>query len=280
MIVLTCLFAFLIVVQSQSGIISAPGLWYFHPLIWLNFVAISLSACFFATAITEEKEELTLELFTIAGIRPTAILLGKGINPLIAALSVLVVQIPFTLLAITLGGVTYVQILAAYVALAAYLFLAAAIGLFFSVICARSGQAMFWTAIFVLAIHFTAPLLQSGTSALIFNGHLSAQGTVVAALDATIEFLRAASVWERIPIILKANFQGPVVSFQVTSNLIAGGVLFLLLSAIWDFQSRSLLLDPITGLGFQTQSLLSRLLPGSSAWKPTGLEGFSFFGGW
>ena len=49
----------------------------------------------------------------MAGISPIGILLGKTSPRLIAATMILSVQLPFTFLAITLGGVLTNQILAA-----------------------------------------------------------------------------------------------------------------------------------------------------------------------
>ena len=80
---------------------------------------------FFATAITEEKEEGTLGLLKMAGISRVSILLGKSTSRLITAILLFLVQLPFTLLAITLGGVTLGQIFAAYWALLAYMLLVA-----------------------------------------------------------------------------------------------------------------------------------------------------------
>ena len=125
LIVVSVLFVLLLTVQGRSWTFAAPGLSFFRTIAWLNISLIAISGIgFFASAITEEKEEMTLELFMIVGIGPLAIMIGKGVNRLTAALSVLVVQIPFTMIAVTLGGVKARQILAAYVALAAFLFLA------------------------------------------------------------------------------------------------------------------------------------------------------------
>src|SRR5262249_43201599 len=62
---------------SQT-LLGAPGLRMFEAMTWLNVVLISLAGVsFFATAITEEKEEDTLGLLKMAGIDPLGILLGK-----------------------------------------------------------------------------------------------------------------------------------------------------------------------------------------------------------
>ena len=79
----------------------------------------------------------------------------------------LVIQLPFTLLAITLGGVTWQQIFASYFALAAWMCLVANVALFCSVRCSTSGRA---------ASMATATLLLFFGAQPILNGILSLKG--------------------------------------------------------------------------------------------------------
>ncbi len=227
LVVVGWLFIFLLGVHSQSAFVGAPGLLFFRTIVWLNFVAITIAAAFFSTAISEEKEELTLELFTIAGIGPLAILLGKSINRLLAALSVLIVQIPFTLLAITLGGVTPHQIAAAYLALAAYLVLAAGIGILCSVLCARSGHAMFFTAVLLLFVHAGQPILQAVTSLLVQNQYLSRSGTTFRLTESIGATIEESSILQSMADISKTGFKQPAISPQVVGYLTVGCFLFL-----------------------------------------------------
>jgi len=68
----------LIYAWASSSLVGAPGLRLFETMTYLNLVLISLAGIsFFATAITEEKEEDTLGLLMLAGINPLGILLGK-----------------------------------------------------------------------------------------------------------------------------------------------------------------------------------------------------------
>ena len=83
----------------------SPGRDFFTYICYLNFGLLNLAAMsFFSTVITEEKEEMTLGLLKMAGISPIGILLGKTSPRLIAVAMILSVQLPFTFLAITLGG--------------------------------------------------------------------------------------------------------------------------------------------------------------------------------
>ena len=132
----------LVVAHIQSLSLGAPGLFFFSNILWLNLALIVLAAIsFLSTAITEEKEEGTLGLLMLAGVSPLAMLLGKSSTRQFSTGLLLVVQFPFALMAIVLGGVTLTQIAAGYMALAAFLALVGNIGLLSSVICRRSGNA-------------------------------------------------------------------------------------------------------------------------------------------
>ena len=122
----------------------------------LNVALIVLAGIsFFATAITEEKEEETLGLLKMAGLNPLGLLLGKSTSRLINTLLLLGVQFPFTLLAVTLGGATVTQIVAGYAALAAFLILTANVGLLASVVFRRGGTAS-WAVLLFYLIYFVA----------------------------------------------------------------------------------------------------------------------------
>ena len=147
----------LLIAAATSLSLGAPGLAFFENICWLNVLFISLAAVsLFATAVTEEKEEGTLGLLRMANVGRAALMLGKSTSRLVAALLLLGVQIPFVLLAITLGGVLIGQITAAFVCLAAYLILVANLGLLWSVLSRRSATAAFWTAA-CLVLYFALP---------------------------------------------------------------------------------------------------------------------------
>ena len=128
---------FLLPLQSMAvmGWYGAPGLRFLEEMVWINVVFITLAGLsYFASAITEEKEEMTLGLLRMTNLNPIAILLGKSTSRLIGALLLLLVQVPFILLAVTLGGVGMIQIAAAYGTLLAYMFLVCNFALLCSVI--------------------------------------------------------------------------------------------------------------------------------------------------
>lgn len=143
----------LVMAHIRSVSLGAPGLYFFSNILWLNLALIVLAAIsFLSTAITEEKEEGTLGLLMLAGVSPLAMLLGKSSTRQFSTALLLVVQFPFALMAIVLGGVTLTQIAAGYIALAAFLAMAANTGLLASVICRRSGNAGGLTMLVLLVV--------------------------------------------------------------------------------------------------------------------------------
>src|SRR5688500_2598287 len=80
------LLGMLIQAHYLSGGIAAPGLNFFRSLAFLNVALITLAgAGYFASAITEEKEEGTIGLLIMADLSVVSILLGKSTSRLVAA---------------------------------------------------------------------------------------------------------------------------------------------------------------------------------------------------
>ena len=74
----------LFITHIESMAMSSPGLSFFREITWITFVFATLSATtFFATTITEEKEERTLGLLALANIGPLALILGKFLPRLV-----------------------------------------------------------------------------------------------------------------------------------------------------------------------------------------------------
>ncbi len=215
--------------QSMWAVFGAPGLNMFRQIAYLNFFCITLAALsVFACAITEEKEDMTLGLLKMAGVSPLALLLGKSTPRLVSAIVLLSAQLPFTMLAITLGGVSLQQVLATYFALLAYLVLVANLSLFFSVVMLRSRGASVMTT-GVLAAYFFGPfIIGASKTGLIHQGYLIRGGVIDQVVDNVVLWVGSTSAFGRMRSILLTGFNEPVISFQVVSNLIAGAVLFLL----------------------------------------------------
>jgi len=74
-------------------------------VVFINCLFIVLAGLsHFASAITEEKEEMTLGLLRMTNLNALSILLGKSTSRVVNALLLLAAQFPFTLLAISLAA--------------------------------------------------------------------------------------------------------------------------------------------------------------------------------
>lgn len=263
------LFALLILLclvsaHMSSRFMGAAGLTLFTQIIYLNFVFILMAAfSFFATAITEEKEEQTIGLLLMAGVNPVSLLLGKTLPRLISALLLLSVQFPFTLLAITLGGVTLSQVIAAYAALAAFLFWMANLGLFCSVVCARSRTASTLVVIALALFFLGTPILDLILNASIQEGWISKELFPVIWANSILDGLASASIISQVNSILTTGFSDSAWGFQFWSNLVFGIILFVFANLLFN---RFALTDNSAGPG---RSLITKkkahfLSPGRS----------------
>ncbi|WP_339728163.1 ABC transporter permease [uncultured Gimesia sp.] len=228
------LFAILILLclissHMTSRVVGAAGLMLFTQIIYLNFVFILMAGVsFFATAITEEKEEQTIGLLLMAGVNPISLLLGKSLPRLVSALLLLSVQFPFTLLAITLGGVTFTQVIAAYTALAVFLFCLSNLGLFCSVVCARSRAASTLVVISLAAYFFGVPLFTWALKGMVQEKWIAEGSLVVTSTNFVLDWLGQSSVLKQVNSILMSGFSESPWGMQFWSSLIMGMVLFLL----------------------------------------------------
>ena len=133
---------------------TAPGQQVLILVVMVNFFAIAIfGLSTFASAITEEKEDDTLGLLQMTRLNPLAILLGKSTARLCEGLLLLAVQIPFTMLCITLGGVSMEQVLRCFAILAAFLFFLCNIALLWSVVCRRTSRATAMTVVTGIAFY-------------------------------------------------------------------------------------------------------------------------------
>lgn len=225
----------LVSAHLSSQFLGAAGLALFAQIIYLNFIFILMAGIsFFATAITEEKEEQTIGLLLMAGVNPIALLLGKSLPRLVSALLLLSVQFPFTLLAITLGGVTFSQVIAAYAALAVFLFCLSNLGLICSVVCTRS-RAASTLVVLSLITYFLGPLLLTLLLDSLIHYRWIADGTMpVVYAERAIEWLGQTSVLNQTTVILTSGFNESPWGIQFWSNFCFGVFLFLFASLLFN----------------------------------------------
>jgi ABC-type transport system involved in multi-copper enzyme maturation permease subunit len=212
----------------SSLAVGAPGLGFFSSITYTTLVFATLAgATFFATAITEEKEEQTLGLLTLANIRPLALIVGKFLPRLLNALLILTVVLPFALLAITLGGVMWNQVWAAYWSLFAHVVFMGSIGLFFSVLCRTSSGAITWS-ILAMLLYFVGLPIAAGLLGKL--APYTAGSAAANRLIEGVETLASASAFLHMSEILQTGFDGGAFGVQVIANL---GMSALLLFVSW-----------------------------------------------
>lgn len=217
----------------------APGLSYFKVLFYLNLFSTAVFGIgYFSRAIAEEKEQVTLPLLRMATVSPLALLLGKSTSQLLQGLLLLTLQFPFMLLAVTLGGVTVLQVVAAYVTIVAFMIFMANLALFCSVGGSTTGEAA--AATFTLLFGCWI-LPYAGSWALtMLNNHdvLSPSDRLYSAAMLLFDTLARTSPLDSAAKITTTGFTGPVISLPVVSNVLAGLALFLV--SWWSF-------DELTG---------------------------------
>ena len=102
MFLLLVIYALMWFAQWTEKFVGAPGLMFFRTVLITNAVFMTmLGISYFSSAISEEKEEDTLGLMTMAGISPLGILLGKSTTRLFQAALLLAVHDPLSAMADT-----------------------------------------------------------------------------------------------------------------------------------------------------------------------------------
>lgn len=146
--------------QSDFARRTAPGREFLFMTLFANLAFLAIATLGnFASAITEEKEDQTLTLLRMTNLSALAILFGKGTSRLFGALLLLAVQVPFTLLAVTLGGVSREQVLQAYAILGATTFFLCNLALLCSVACRTTLRSGVWTGIIGGVLYGLLPVI-------------------------------------------------------------------------------------------------------------------------
>jgi hypothetical protein len=224
--------------QVQSLRTGAPGLVLFVALIGLNFLFIVVAGVpIFVTCIAEEKEEQTLGLLRMTNLSIGAILFGKSTSRLATLLVIMAAQLPFLLLAVTLGGVMKSQVAAAVIALLGLMILIANIALLWSVICQRAGPAicLSFGTLWLLAV--LPGTLQSlvqfaASSQMLANDPLLAPWIQQA--NAILTFVHSFSPFQHFSMIMSAGYGGAIVSRSFVGCLLIAAFCFALSWMLFD----------------------------------------------
>ncbi|MEK6257498.1 MAG: hypothetical protein AABP62_02665 [Planctomycetota bacterium] len=266
--------SFAFALASRFG---APGLRFFSANVYLNVIFLTLLGVgFFSTAITEEKEEDTLGLMLMAGISPLGLLIGKLGGRLFQALLLIIVQYPFTLLAITLGGVSSAQVQAAYVSLTCYMLLLAGGGLLCSTLAPRSRTAGTWMVVALFVYGLVPYFCQT-----LRNNIARFSSAPASWFETLLEAVASFSLFLRIGDIITTGFGESPWSWQAVSNLMLGVICFGLSWCCFGFATR----EPATeaaargGLSRSQKGLARSFSPGRAWENPFVWKDFHFVAG-
>jgi hypothetical protein len=245
----------------------SPGLEFFRSILMLNLTFLTLvGLTTFSSSIAEEKEEDSLGLLRMAGVDSLGLLLGKVGGRLMQAIALLVVQFPFTLLAITLGGVGFSQIQAAFVAMAAFLIMLAGIGVLCSTVC-QTTRAASTMMVAIMAVYWIGPWMCQNWIA-----DLNRSGRTIS-FRPLVEFAADCCVYMQTGRILTTGFADSLWTAQVVTNSLLGIGCFLLAWALFDVCTRNPRSEPVSrGLatrgakGFRFSSP-GRAFSNSLVWK-------------
>jgi len=213
----------------------AAGLRFFSILVGVNFFLVALIGLgSFASAIAEEKEEGTLGLMRMADLSPVAILFGKSTSRFGIVFLLLLVQVPFAFLAVTLGGVSQAQVLTAFTLLVSFLFAIANVSLFFSVLLPRSSRA----AIMTIALAIGYSLLCGGpyilSNWLIDKGHFEEDDPAIAALQSAGDWLWSVHPANHLGILASGGYFSVELARSVIVHVCVGIAFFILSILIFE----------------------------------------------
>jgi hypothetical protein len=204
-----------------------PGLRFFGMICYLNVALITVAGMsYFVSAVTEEKDAGTLALLRLAGAPPLGIVLSKSTSRLISALMLMLIQLPFTFLSVTLGGVTWFQIIAAYLALTAWLCLIANIALLCSVTAPTSGRAAAHAITILLLFFAVGPAAKAVATVAPSPRWLPASVPQVA--RHIHEWQQILSVNPRLEKVLSPAGVPSLVGPHFWWSMLTGGILFIL----------------------------------------------------
>ena len=156
-LLLVAYFVALLLVEYSTARIGAPGLELYRRIAYLNLVMISIAgAGCFSVCVASERDAGTLDLLRLAGLGPLGFLVGRWLPLVVTTALLLMLQVPCTSFAVTLGGVLPDRIRATTVATLVHLLLVASVGLLISVFSKTSQRAVL-TALAVFGLWFAGP---------------------------------------------------------------------------------------------------------------------------
>lgn len=257
---------------STAVVLGAPGLRFFLNIVYINLIFMTLlGLSFFATSITEEREEDTLGLLLMAGVSSLGLLLGKSGGRLVQAMLLIAVQYPFTLLAITFGGITQHQIRATYAAMLAYLVFLSGTGLLCSTI-SKNNRVASTRLLLVVVGYWVIPL---GCRQALIDFPRMANGLAI-----IFRWVSESCIFLQIGPTMTTGFDESIWSTQVISNLIVGVACYCFSWSLFGFAAREPMTEATSrGLLTINARQIRWLNPGRPWSSPFMWKDFYFSGG-
>ncbi|WP_373650865.1 ABC transporter permease [Schlesneria sp. DSM 10557] len=257
---------------TTAVVLGAPGLRFFLNIVYIDLIFMTLlGLSFFSTSITEEKEEDTLGLLLMAGISSSGLLFGKSGGRLVQALLLIVVQYPFTLLAVTFGGVTQHQIQATYAAMLAYLILLSGAGLVCSTISKNNRVASI--RLLIIVVGYLTVALACRRSLVVFPWLSNELRTIVRGVSESCIFLQIGPT-------MTSGFGESIWSTQVISNVLGGLACYPLAWGLFGMTSRQPATEAISRGLVSANARRIRILNAGRVWSsPLVWKDFYFSGG-
>ena len=137
--------------QNAPG--SLQGDVFFTVMTWSCFTYCLLAGLWTTTdTLTREKNDGTLGLLFLTDLRGYDVVLGKMFSGSLRSFYGVLAVLPVLALPLLMGGVTNTQFLRTVFALLNILIFSLSCGIFFSAICRRTGQSIFYTLLFLVII--------------------------------------------------------------------------------------------------------------------------------
>ncbi len=279
LVLLTLILFFIQVIEAPRR--GASGLFLVSSIANCCYFCLTLlGIMYFAVAITEEKEEETLPLLRMTGVRNFTLLVGKSMPRLVVVALLILVSTPFLLLATTLGGVVPEQIIATVLGMICYSFCLSQIGLFSSTISRNSQRAVGVTIVFWLLLEFGNWLLWLAAAAAVQWGYVNLQDALMNASG----FLSERTLWNASGDFLMFERGESIWHAQMTFQLLVGVGVFGFSWLVFEPMNQSSLAQGASSSedlarGLFTRSRLRRSLrswDAALAWKSWQFN----FGGW
>ena len=144
---------------GQNGPVSLQGDIFFMVMTWSCFIYCLLAGLWTTTdTLTREKNDGTLGLLFLTNLRGYDVVLGKMCSGSLRSFYGVLAVLPVLALPLLMGGVTNAQFWRTVFALLNILIFSLSCGIFFSAICRRTFQSIFYTLLFLVSITL-APLI-------------------------------------------------------------------------------------------------------------------------